>query len=81
LTNVVKHAGPATARVHVRYDDDQLIVEVTDDGKGSADGLRDGNGTIGMRERTSMWGGGLEMGPWPPGGWRVWARLPLEVRP
>ena len=81
LTNVVKHAGPATARVHVRYDDDQLIVEVTDDGKGSADGLRDGNGTIGMRERTSMWGGDLEMGPWPPGGWRVWARLPLEVRP
>ena len=38
LTNVVRHAGPATARVAVRYAPDQVAVEVTDDGKGAASG-------------------------------------------
>ena len=41
LTNVVKHAGhPATATVLVRYDGDQLVLEITDDGAGNADVFR-----------------------------------------
>jgi signal transduction histidine kinase len=80
LTNVVRHAGPATARVSVRYAPDQVAVEVTDDGKGAASGDRErgGHGIPGMRERAALYGGTLEAGPLPGGGFRVAASLPLE---
>jgi signal transduction histidine kinase len=84
LTNVVKHAGPARAEVVVGYHDRDVTVEVTDDGRGAAapagDGqTRVGHGLIGMRERVAAFGGDLEAGPGPDGGFRVVARLPLAV--
>jgi signal transduction histidine kinase len=84
LTNVVKHAGPASAQVTVGYHDQDVTVEVTDDGQGSAaptgDGqARVGHGLIGMRERVAAFGGDLEAGPRPGGGFRVVARLPFAV--
>ena len=50
LTNALKYAGPARARVTVRYAADQLELEVADDGAGassSSDG--GGHGLVGMR--------------------------------
>ncbi len=84
LTNVVKHAGPARAQVTVGYHDQDVTVEVTDDGQGLAaptgDGqARVGHGLIGMRERVAAFGGDLEAGPRPGGGFRVVARLPLAA--
>jgi signal transduction histidine kinase len=84
LTNVVKHAGPARAQVAIRYRDHEVMVEVTDDGRGAAaptgDGrARVGHGLIGMRERVAVFGGDLQTGPRPGGGFRVAARLPLAV--
>jgi signal transduction histidine kinase len=84
LTNVVKHAGPARAQVAIRYRDQEVMVEVTDDGRGAAaptgDGrARVGHGLIGMRERVAVFGGDLQTGPRPGGGFRVAARLPLAV--
>jgi signal transduction histidine kinase len=81
LTNVVKHAGPATVRVLVEVDGD-LHVSVEDDGRGAAVGPRPdsgriGRGLIGMRERATLLGGELTAGPRPGGGYRVAARLPL----
>jgi signal transduction histidine kinase len=80
LTNVVRHAGPATARVAVRYGPAEVAIEVTDDGKGAASGDRErgGHGIPGMRERAALYGGTLEAGPLPGGGFRVAASLPLE---
>jgi len=80
LTNVVKHAGPATARVGVRYSPGQVSVEVVDDGRGTGTGGRDhgGHGIAGMRERAALYGGTLEVGPLPGGGFRVAAKLPVE---
>jgi signal transduction histidine kinase len=84
LTNVVKHAGPARAQVVVGYHDRDVTVEVTDDGQGAAapagDGqARVGHGLIGMRERVAAFGGDLEVGPRPGGGFRVAARLPFAA--
>jgi signal transduction histidine kinase len=77
LTNVVRHAGPATARVAIRYGPDHLAIEVVDDGRGGNPGDQ-GHGLPGMRERAALYGGTLEAGPRPGGGFRVAASLPLE---
>jgi signal transduction histidine kinase len=84
LTNVVKHAGPAHAQVVVGYRDQDVTVEVTDDGRGwvtsASDGrVGSGHGLIGMRERVQAFGGELQTGPRPGGGFRVAARLPLAA--
>jgi signal transduction histidine kinase len=82
LTNVTRHAGPATATVLVRYGADDLTVRVDDDGRGPAaapgPGNGTGNGIRGMRERVTALGGELTAGPRPGGGFRVQARLPLD---
>jgi signal transduction histidine kinase len=77
LTNVLRHAGPAArARVRLAYGDEELIIEVTDDGKGPSGGESGGNGLIGMRERAETVGGTFTAGPAPGGGFAVSARLP-----
>jgi signal transduction histidine kinase len=77
LTNVLKHAGPATARVMVACEPGVVCVEVVDDGRG-VDGRSDGtgHGLLGMRERVAVYGGTLEAGIRSSGGFRVVARLP-----
>jgi signal transduction histidine kinase len=84
LTNVVKHAGPARAQVVVGYHDRDVTVEILDDGRDAATPAGEsragtGHGLIGMRERVQVFGGDLEAGPRPGGGFRVAARLPLAV--
>jgi signal transduction histidine kinase len=79
LTNVTRHAGPATASVLVRYTQDGLTVQVDDDGRGpSSPNGSGGNGIRGMRERVAALGGDLEAGARPGGGFRVLAHLPLD---
>jgi signal transduction histidine kinase len=77
LTNVVRHAGPATARVRIRYAPDTVDIEVVDDGRGAATGRAGGHGIAGMRERAAVYGGSLDAGPLPGGGFRVAASLPV----
>ncbi|SHE60012.1 Signal transduction histidine kinase [Streptoalloteichus hindustanus] len=80
LTNTLKHAGPgASAQVVVARAENQIEVEVTDDGLGRVNGslVSGGNGLIGMRERVAVYNGVLEAGPRLGGGWRVRAVLPL----
>ncbi|MGI5522888.1 sensor histidine kinase [Micromonospora sp. CA-259024] len=87
LTNVLRHAGVSDAEVVVGYRADELTVEVTDRGTGAAtDGADlagdgdggDGHGLAGMRERVAALGGRLTTGPRADGGFRVYARLPVE---
>jgi signal transduction histidine kinase len=80
LTNVARHAGPATATVRLTYGDREFTVQVEDDGRGtpSPGAAGSGKGIGGMRERVAALGGDLEAGPRPGGGFRVRARLPLE---
>ena len=77
LTNVVKHAGARSARVLVDYADAEIRLEVTDDGRGVADGDgRGGYGIVGMIERAHALGGRLDVGNAPEGGFRVVATVP-----
>lgn len=83
LTNVIKHAGARHAAVSITATTAGLTVEITDDGSTTdtadttamAPGV--GYGLIGMRERATAVGGGLEAGPLMGGGWRVRAVLPV----
>ncbi|MFE2922922.1 sensor histidine kinase [Streptomyces goshikiensis] len=83
LTNVVRHAGTGHCRVDIDYGDEELSVEVVDDGRGVAgngvagNGAAHGFGIVGMRERAGLLHGRLSAGPRPEGGFRVAARLPL----
>jgi signal transduction histidine kinase len=83
LTNTLKHSGADHATVRLSWSQDHLDVEVSDDGPAAgavsppvrADS--GGKGLVGMRERVMLFGGELEAGPSPHGGYRVAARLPL----
>ena len=78
LTNAVKHARAQHAEVVVRYGDGHVEVTVSDDGSGDGSGDKGGHGLVGMRERVSVYGGELEAGPRPEGGYRLHASLPVE---
>jgi signal transduction histidine kinase len=76
LTNALKHAGPARARVTVSYAPDAVGLAIVDDGHGPA--LNGGGyGLAGMRERVAVYGGSLESGVAPGGGYALRVRLPL----
>ncbi|KAB2348947.1 sensor histidine kinase [Actinomadura rudentiformis] len=85
LTNTLKHAGPqARAWVRLYYTDDDLTVEIEDDGRGTAtiiaeNGDNPGHGLVGMYERVALYGGELRIGPRVGGGFGVRARFPLEA--
>jgi signal transduction histidine kinase len=76
LTNALKHAGPASAHVVVRYRPEEVELEISDDGAGPADGGKDGHGLVGMRERAALVGGSVETGADGGRGYTVRARLP-----
>lgn len=79
LTNVARHAGPASTCVKIAYDDDTLTLSVEDDGRHPATNGSSptGTGIAGMAERAAALGGILAAGPRPAGGFVVSACLPL----
>jgi signal transduction histidine kinase len=85
LTNAIRHAGPATATVSLSYAGAELLISVTDTGRGPhadvAAGEGGGHGLLGMRERAASVGGTVEAGPGAAGGFRVLAQLPLGGQP
>ncbi|SSC24524.1 Signal transduction histidine kinase [Klenkia terrae] len=84
LTNTLTHAaGARAARVALGWSAEELVVEVTDDGRGGRPRDPDrppGHGLVGMRERFGAWGGTVETGPTDGGGWRVRAALPVAAQ-
>jgi len=88
LTNSARHSAGSTATVYVRYRQDDIVVQVDDDGTTNGPaaarpgrpgkGGSGGNGIAGMTERAHALGGSLHAGPRPGGGFRVRALLPLN---
>ncbi|RAG81823.1 sensor histidine kinase [Streptacidiphilus pinicola] len=89
VTNVVRHSGARCCRVSIDYGDEQLALEIVDDGRtagavhgppggpGAPAGHGSGFGITGMRERVSLLHGEFSAAPRPEGGFRVAACLPL----
>jgi len=78
LTNALEHAHAARAEVIVRYVDGAVELAIEDDGSGIANGAL-GHRLVGMRERVALYGGTLEAGPRPEGGFALRAKLPVEA--
>jgi signal transduction histidine kinase len=79
LTNALKHAGEASASVRVAYGADSLELEIVDDGAGGPAAVEGGgHGLVGMRERVALYGGRLDAGRRPAGGFAVRVLLPIR---
>jgi signal transduction histidine kinase len=87
LTNTLKHAPrPASAHLALHCGERMVELEVTDTGgTGSPERAQGpalpsgGRGLPGMRERAAAYGGSLQAGPQPGGGWRVRMQLAVEA--
>ncbi|MGE5283791.1 MAG: PAS domain-containing protein [Actinomycetota bacterium] len=82
LTNVARHSGASRVDISLRVEKGELLLSVEDDGKGLAPeqlGESKGLGVIGMRERASLIGGTLSIGPGAGGGVRIELRIPLDA--
>jgi PAS domain S-box-containing protein len=81
LTNIARHSGARRVRVRLSAQDDEVRLEVEDDGRGFAQSdlakLRS-LGLKGMRERFAYLGGALEIENAPQGGTRLRIRAPLR---
>jgi signal transduction histidine kinase len=83
LTNIMRHADQTTSSVYVTCNKQELTLRIDNDAskagkEGSRDGIGLGQGILGMQERATALGGVVEAGPRPDGGFRVFARLPLD---
>ena len=81
IRNARRHAGPVAVDVTARIVGAELRLVVENaPGRASADGDGSGLGLVGMRERAAVFGGSIDAGPTPAGGFRVEARLPIVER-
>ena len=78
LTNVLKHAGEASAEVVVSYGPDRLDLQIRDDGSG-ANGKPPGSGLAGLRERVAIYGGQIDALSPEGGGFVLSASLPTSI--
>jgi len=77
LTNVLRHADAQQARAHISVQNDQLVVEIDDDGNGLPEDMVAGVGLASMRERAEELGGEFTVLPGRPG-FHIRASLPLQ---
>lgn len=79
LTNSARHGGAENLWLHVHRVDDQLRLDLRDDGRSGGTELQFGNGLTGMRERLEAIGGGLSAQRGDHGGVQLQAWLPVAA--
>ena len=80
LTNIARHAGAATADVRIQRDGRELLIDISDDGRGIAvDDMAkaDALGLLGMRERVAALRGSMNVDG--GSGTRIAIRIPLPA--
>jgi signal transduction histidine kinase len=78
VANAVRHGRARRCTVRLGWQDDLVVVEVGDDGRGITPGARAGVGLQSMRDRAAEVGGSLQITT-GPAGTTVRAQLPMEV--
>ena len=80
LTNVARHSGATRVDVSLLATDGMLTLEIRDNGRGTELGRRDelGHGLVGIRERTLLLGGQMELDASPGQGFALSVRIPFE---
>jgi signal transduction histidine kinase len=78
LTNVARYAQAGGARVEIRRERDDVVVDVQDDGAGGAD-MGAGTGLRGLADRIAALDGTLRVHSPPGGGTRITARIPCAA--
>lgn len=78
VTNAIRHAEASMLSISVTVLDASVEVVVSDDGIGAPDGVREGHGLTGMRERVALVNGELSVEPTPTG-LTVTALLPFAA--
>jgi PAS domain S-box-containing protein len=82
MTNVLRHAGATRVNILVEEDDDEFVLEVSDNGRGITDSEKLGTsslGLLGMRERAHSVGGRVEINATPGKGTTLIVRIPLPA--
>ena len=83
LTNVVKHAGASEVRIHLNFQADKVVMEISDNGRGfdpgACAGPGDGHfGLLGIRERAERLNGRMEVVSVLGKGTRVYVEVPVN---
>ncbi|HEX2026949.1 MAG TPA: sensor histidine kinase [Nitriliruptorales bacterium] len=76
ITNAAKHASAECVHVGVHVEDDELVVRISDDGKGGAQ--PDGSGLRGLADRVAAIEGTFEVSSFVGSGTTLTARLPVR---
>jgi len=80
LTNIARHAGAGAAEVRFQREDGQLLIDISDDGRGIAVGdmsKADALGLLGMRERVAALRGSMNVDG--GSGTHIAIRIPLPA--
>ena len=77
FTNIVNHAEAKSCQIRIKIENNALLLEVSDDGKGLPSNNRAGVGFTSMRERAAELGGEFVIENSPSGGTRMRAELPI----
>lgn len=79
LANALKHSGTNSCTVVLRYLPDAVEVEVLDRGIGRMQGPGTRAGLVGIQERANLFGGQVQAGPRPDGGWSLRVAIPVST--
>jgi signal transduction histidine kinase len=81
VSNAVRHAGASSCTVSLALSGEDLLVQISDDGRGVPPDAVPGVGSTSMRERAAELGGTLDVTSSAGAGTTVRARLPLAGTP